>query len=275
MRLLIHENSEEASLWTAWHIADAMRERAKDAGRPFVLGLPTGDSPRRVYAELARLHREENLSFANARSFNMDEYVGLGADHPQSYRRFMRENLFDLVDINPVHARVPDGMAADLDAECARYEKDIADAGGIDLFLGGMGSDGHIAFNEPGSSLLSRTRVEALNMETVEANARFFGGDAALVPKRALTVGVATVMDAREVVAVVFGRSKARALKAVVEGAVSHMWTLSCLQMHPRATIVCDEAATDELMVKTARHFKEVEREELAAFRRRLSGKRP
>jgi glucosamine-6-phosphate deaminase len=205
------------------------------------------------------MYAEKKLSFANVRTFNMDEYVGLPASDPHSYRYFMEEAFFKHIDIDRAHIHFPDGMAADLDRECDQYEKAIAREGGIELFLGGMGSDGHVAFNEPGSSLASRTRVKTLTEETRAANARFFDSPDA-VPKTALTVGVGTVMDAREVVILASGRNKARALKAVVEEGVSHMWTLSCLQMHKKAMIVCDEDATEELRVGTVKYFKNIEK---------------
>ena len=183
----------------------------------------------------------------------MDEYIGLPRDHPESYHTFMWANLFSHIDIHPRNAHLPDGNAASLDDECARYEALMRDCGGVDLFLAGVGEDGHVAFNEPGSSLSSRTRVKTLAEETVRANSRFFGGDPDRVPRLALTVGVGTVLEAREVVAIVLGRSKAVAMQRCVEGAVSHMWTLSCLQLHPNAMIVCDEDATMEMQVKTVK----------------------
>jgi glucosamine-6-phosphate deaminase len=263
MRLIIHRNYEEASRWAARYVAGRIKSHASPSchGGPFVLGLPTGSSPLGIYRELINMNREKQVSFANVRTFNMDEYVGLPADHPQSYHYFMMENLFNHVDIDHKHVHILDGMAQDLEKECRRYEEAIAAEGGIELFLGGMGSDGHIAFNEPGSSLHSRTRIKTLTEETKIANARFFGGDPAKVPATALTVGVGTVMDAREVLIIVNGRNKARALRAVVEEGLNHMWTLSCLQMHPRAIIVCDEDATEELRVRTVRYFKDIERE--------------
>jgi glucosamine-6-phosphate deaminase len=267
MRLIIHQNHEEASLWAAYHIAD--RIRAYQNRGPFVLGLPTGDSPRLIYRELVRLHRKGDLSFKEVHTFNMDEYVGLNADHPQSYRRFMAENLFDHIDIDRKNVRILDGMAEDLEDECRQYERAIAEEGGIELFLGGMGSDGHVAFNEPGSSLHSRTRIKTLTEETRAANSRFFEGDPSKVPGTALTVGVATVMDAREVLIIVNGRHKARALQAVVEEGVSHIWTLSCLQMHPRAIIVCDEPAVEELKVRTVNYFRDIEKETIKKFHER------
>jgi len=189
----------------------------------------------------------------------MDEYIGLSPEHPQSYHRFMQEHLFAHVDIPPENIHLPDGMARHLKAECERYEAAIRQYGGIELFLGGMGGDGHLAFNEPGSSLSSRTRDKELTRDTRRANARFFGGDPEKVPAAALTVGLGTIMDAREVVVLASGPTKARALQAAVEGPVTHLWPVSILQLHPRAIIVCDEEATEELKVGTVRYFKEIE----------------
>jgi len=185
MRLIIHPDSDRASRWTARYIAD--RINAFDKGTPFVLGLPTGSSPLGIYREFIKMHKEGNLSFKNVRTFNMDEYVGLPPDHPQSYRYFMMENLFNHIDIDKKQIHILNGMAKDPREECKLYEQAIASEGGIELFLGGMGGDGHIAFNEPGSSLVSRTRVKTLTKETKMANARFFGGDPEKVPGTALT----------------------------------------------------------------------------------------
>ena len=258
MRLVIHQNHEKASLWAAAHIAN--RIKSYDQNKPFVLGLPTGSSPLVIYKEFINKVKKGELSFKNVRTFNMDEYIGIPADHPQSYRTFMMENLFKHVDIDHKHIHLLDGLAKDLEKECENYEKAIVDEGGIELFLGGMGTDGHIAFNEPGSSLTSRTRIKSLTEETKSANSRFFDGDIKKVPGTALTVGVGTVMDAREVVIIVTGRNKARALKACVEDGINHMWTLSCLQMHPKAILVCDDAATEELKVGTVNYFKDIEK---------------
>jgi glucosamine-6-phosphate deaminase len=260
MRLLIHKDYDGVCRWTADYIASRLRAFSPAGGKPFVLGLPTGSSPLGVYRELIGLHREGKISFAHTATFNMDEYVGLGADHPQSYARFMKDNFFSFIDIAPENTHILNGRAADLDAECKAYEACIKAHGGIELFLGGMGSDGHIAFNEPGSSLNSRTRIKTLTQDTRLANSRFFGGDIQKVPGTALTVGVGTIMDAREVVIIVSGRRKARALQAAVEGGVSHFWPLSCLQTHPRALIVCDEDATEELKVGTVRYFNDIEK---------------
>ena len=274
MRLIIHKNHENASLWAAFYISDRINTFRQKTEKPFVLGLPTGSSPLLIYRELVRQVKEGRLSFANVHTFNMDEYVGLPADHSQSYRYFMMENLFNHVDINMANVHILNGMADDLTEECRLYEEAIAAGGGIELFLGGMGSDGHIAFNEPGSSLSSRTRIKTLTGETRIANARFFGGDPAKVPATALTVGVGTVMDAREVLIIVSGKNKARALRAVVEEGLNHMWTLSCLQTHPRAIIVCDEDAADEMMLKTVRYFTDIERETIKIFNDRVNNYR-
>jgi len=258
MRLIIHPDYQTASRWAAQYIAEKINSYKKK--EPFVLGLPTGSSPLGIYKEFIKMNKEGKLSFKNVRTFNMDEYVGLNAGHPQSYHYFMMENLFNHIDIDRSSINILNGMTKDIENECRLYEETIAKEGGIELFLGGMGSDGHIAFNEPGSSLTSRTRVKTLTAETKAANARFFGGDPEKVPGTALTVGVGTVMDAREVLIIVNGRSKARALRAVVEEGVNHMWTLSCLQLHPKAIIVCDEDATEELKVGTVRYFKDIEK---------------
>jgi glucosamine-6-phosphate deaminase len=258
MRLVIRPDYAAVSAWAANYIARRINEAAA-ARRDFVLGLPTGSSPLGTYEKLIALHRAGKVSFAGVTTFNMDEYVGLPAGDPQSYRSFMCEKLFAKVDMDPGRANIPDGDAPDLEAECARYEAAIARSGGIDLFLGGVGADGHIAFNEPGSSLSSRTRVKTLTQDTKNVNSRFFGGDPSKVPSTALTVGVGTIMSAREVLILVSGHNKARALHHAIEEGVNHLWTVSCLQLHPKAVIVCDEDSTMELKVGTVRYFDEIE----------------
>lgn len=224
-----------------------------------MLGLPTGSSPIGIYRELVRRHGQGMLSFKNVVTFNMDEYVGLPENSINSYRFFMQEHFFNHVDIPSENINFLDGNAPDLEAECKRYEEKIKQRGGIHLFLGGMGEDGHIAFNEPGSSLGSRTRVKTLTLDTIKANARFFNNDISKVPQTALTVGVGTVMDAAEVLLLVSGLAKARALQKVVEEGVNHMWTASCLQLHSHALIACDDEAVMELKVATVNYFKEIE----------------
>jgi len=257
MRVIIQERGDDVATWAAKHLAARIAGAPK--GKPFVLGLPTGSTPLGMYRKLIELHEAGEVSFKNVVTFNMDEYVGLPREHEQSYYRFMWDNFFSHIDIPAGNANILNGMAPDLEAECAAYEEKIARAGGIDLFVGGVGADGHIAFNEPGSSLTSRTRIKTLTLDTKKDNSRFFGGDISKVPSTALTVGVGTVMAAREVMVLVTGQGKARALQHCVEDGVNHMWTLSCLQLHPKALIVCDEDATLDLKVRTVRYFKEIE----------------
>jgi glucosamine-6-phosphate deaminase len=259
MRLVLHPNYDELCRWAAEYLTGRINAFAPSRERPFVLGLPTGASPLGVYRNLIAAYEAGRVSFSQVITFNMDEYLGLGGDHPQSYRRFMEDNFFSHIDIDRHNTHIPDGMATDTGEECRSYEEAIRAAGGIELFMGGAGSDGHIAFNEPGSSLCSRTRVAALTGETRRDNARFFGGDLDKVPRRALTVGIGTIMDAREVLILVSGRQKARALQAAVEGGVSHFCPLSCLQTHPQAIIACDEEAASELRCGTVRYFKDIE----------------
>lgn len=263
MRLLIHENQANGSAWTAKYIADAINRKAATTSAPFVLGLPTGSTPLGTYQELIRLNKEGYVSFANVVTFNMDEYVGLPEEHPQSYHSFMWDNFFSHVDINPENVNILNGNAEDLQKECDDYEKRIESAGGIDLFLGGVGEDGHLAFNEPFSSMSSRTRIKTLTEDTILVNSRFFGGDVNQVPKLALTVGVATVLSAQEVIVLAFGSKKARAVKEGVEGAYSHQWTITGLQTHRHGILVTDEAAAGELKVNTYKYFKDIEKANL------------
>ncbi|KAJ1737655.1 Glucosamine-6-phosphate isomerase (Glucosamine-6-phosphate deaminase) (GNPDA) (GlcN6P deaminase) [Coemansia sp. BCRC 34490] len=259
MRLIIREDPKAVAYYTANYVRQRINEFKPLRKRPFVLGLPTGSTPVEVYWHLVDFYKRGEVSFRNVVTFSMDEYVGLPKTHPESYCSFMRRHLYDHVDLRPENIHMLDGNAEDLAAECQRYEDKIKDVGGIELFLGGIGPDGHIAFNEPGSSLESVTRVKTLAYETVLANARFFGGDVNKVPKLALTVGVGTVRAAREVLLIITGAHKAVALAKCIEEGVNHMWTLSVVQLHPSAMIVCDEDATLELHVKTVRYFKSIE----------------
>ncbi|MBP1539372.1 MAG: glucosamine-6-phosphate deaminase [Prevotella sp.] len=263
MRLIIEPNYEQLSRWAAEHVVKRINEFNPTPDRKFVLGLPTGSSPVGMYKCLVEACRQGKVSFKNVLTFNMDEYVCLPEEHPESYHSFMASNLFNHIDCPKENIHILNGNAPDLDAECRHYEEMIEEAGGIDLFIGGIGPDGHIAFNEPGSSLTSRTRVKTLTTDTIIANSRFFEGDVNKVPKLALTVGVGTVMAAREVMILVNGHHKARALQAAVEGGVTQMWTISALQMHQHGIIVCDEAATEELKVGTYRYFKDIEKENI------------
>ena len=257
MKLIIHKSYDEISTWTAQYIAKRINEFNPTEKRPFVLGLPTGSSPLGTYKKLIELNKSGEVSFKNVVTFNMDEYVGLPEDHPESYHNFMFTNFFNHIDIDRKNINILNGNAADLAKECANFEEKIKSYYGIELFLGGMGADGHLAFNVPGSALNSRTRLVNLNYDTIISNSRFFDNDINKVPKQALTVGVQTVLDSREVVIIVNGYKKARALQKVVEEGINHMWTLSALQNHSNGIIVCDEEATMELKVGTVKYFKE------------------
>jgi len=269
MRVIIEPNYDVASRWAANYVTKRINDfgpsdssRSAPNSRPrgcFVLGLPTGSSPMGMYKELIELNKKGAVSFKNIISFNMDEYVNLPVDHPESYHSFMWNNFFNYIDISKENINILNGNAPDLEAECKSYEAKIKDAGGVNLFIGGIGPDGHIAFNEPSSSLTSRTRVMTLTIDTIIANSRFFDNDVNKVPKTALTVGVGTVMDADEVMIIVNGHNKARALRHAIEGSVNHMWTVSALQTHPNGIIVCDEDATVELKVGTVKYFKDIE----------------
>ena len=260
MRVVIQEDYQKMCQWAANYIAGKIKAHKED--RPFVLGLPTGSSPLGVYAELIKKNKAGEISFKNVVTFNMDEYVGLPREHDQSYWYFMWSNFFDHIDIPKDNVNILNGMADDLEAECARYEAKIASYGGIDLFLGGIGVDGHLAFNEPFTSLTSRTGVRLLTTDTRIVNGRFFGNDPEKVPAKALSVGIGTVMDAREVLVLIRGHNKARALAASVEGGVSQKWTCSALQLHKAAIIACDEPACGELTVDTYKYFLDIEKEE-------------
>jgi glucosamine-6-phosphate deaminase len=260
MRLIIQPDATGISDWAADYIANSIRKFSPTAERPFVLGLPTGSTPLGTYKKLIELHKVGNVSFKNVVTFNMDEYVGIPKNHLQSFYSFMWDNFFAHIDIQPENVNILCGNAPDLEVECEAYEAKIKAMGGIHLFLGGVGSDGHLAFNEPGSSLRSRTRIKTLTQETIIANSRFFENDIRQVPKLALTVGVGTVMDALEVLILVNGHKKAHALQQAVEGSVNQMWTITALQLHPKGIIVCDEASTVELKVGTYRYFKEIEK---------------
>ena len=261
MRVIIRNNYENMSKWTADYIVEKINKFNPTSENPFVLGLPTGSTPLGTYRELINRYKEGKVSFKNVVTFNMDEYVGLPEEHPESYHSFMFNNFFNHIDIPKENINILNGNATNLEEECQRYEDKIKSYGGIHLFMGGIGPDGHIAFNEPGSSLTSRTRKKNLTTDTIIANSRFFDNDINKVPKTALTVGVGTVMDAKEVIILVNGHNKARAHYHAIEGAVNHMWTVSILQTHPKGIIVCDDAATDELKVGTVNYFKDIEKE--------------
>ncbi len=237
MRVIIEKTAAQAELRTARIMADMIRSKPQA-----VLGLATGGTPVNVYQELVRQHQEEDLDFSGIKTFNLDEYVGLGPKHPQSFRFFMQENLFDHVNIDPAQTHVPDGRALDFDGHCRHYEQRIAEAGGIDLQLLGIGVDGHIAFNEPGSSLGSRTRLKTLAGETIRQNEKYFP-EGEQVPRLALTMGVGTILESRSCLLLATGSHKASAIRSMVEGPVTAQITASALQLHREVTVIVDEAA--------------------------------
>jgi glucosamine-6-phosphate deaminase len=251
MRIVIEKSADEVSQFAAARIARLIRQNPA-----CVLGLATGSTPLRTYQELIRLHRQEELDFSKITTFNLDEYVGLSPDHPQSYRYFMQSSLFDHVNVRPEATHVPDGLASDLNAHCLHYEADIRAQGGIDLQLLGVGTDGHIAFNEPSSSLASRTRIKSLTRETVRDNARFFENESE-VPRLALTMGVGTILESRECLLLATGENKAEAVQATIEGPVTAQITASALQLHANTILVIDEAAASRL--ERQDYYREVE----------------
>ncbi|MCS4594885.1 glucosamine-6-phosphate deaminase [Brevibacterium sediminis] len=228
--------------------ADAIEALLRTESAP-VIGLATGSSPLRIYDELTTRHKNEGLSFAHAQAFMLDEYVGIADDHPQRYRNVIDAEIATRVDFAEGAVHGPEGSADDLAAASADYERKIAEAGGIDLQILGIGSDGHIAFNEPGSSLASRTRVKSLTHQTRLDNARFFDGDVEQVPKLCLTQGLGTIMEAKHLVLVATGGNKAEAVHQMVEGPISAMWPATVLQMHPHVTVMLDDAAASRLQL--------------------------
>lgn len=252
MRVIIQPDAEAAGRRAAQFVADVVRRKPN-----CVLGLATGSTPLGLYRELIRLHQEERLDFGQVTTFNLDEYVGLGPTHPQSYRFFMQQNLLDQLNISPGRTNVPDGRALDFELHCRQYEQKIKDAGGIDLQVLGLGSDGHIAFNEPGSSLGSRTRLKSLASETVRDNARYFGGEDK-VPRLAITMGVGTILESRRCLLLAFGPHKAAAVRDSVEGPITAQVTGSALQLHREVIGIFDEAAA-ALLVRRE-YYAEVER---------------
>ena len=245
MEVVIAGTAEAVGTLAASVIARLVAERP-DA----VLGLATGSSPVAIYEELSRRVASGSLSLVRVTAFTLDEYLGLPEDHPERYRNVISRIFVDRVDIDPARVHGPDGLAADVPAACAEYERRIADAGGVDLQVLGLGTDGHIGFNEPGSSLASRTRLKTLTRQTRIDNSRFFGGDAEAVPRHCLTQGVGTIRDARRLLVVATGRAKAEAVHQLVEGPISAMWPATALQLHPSVTVIVDDAAATRLQLR-------------------------
>jgi len=249
LEVIIKATYEEMSKETAEIIRDAIQRKPN-----LVLGLATGSTPVGTYRELIRMHKEEGLDFSEVVTFNLDEYVGLPPNHEQSYNYFMYDNLFKHINVDKKNIHIPNGITPDLEAHCEWYEEQIRDAGGIDIQILGIGSDGHIAFNEPGASLASRTHIEGLAEPTIRDNARFFEGKMEDVPKFAITMGVGTIMDAKHCILMANKKSKADAIAKCVEGPITSQITSSALQMHPNTSIIVDEDASSKL--KRALHYK-------------------
>lgn len=250
MEVIIFSDRGTASLYASKLVTKCLKRKPNS-----VLGLATGSTPLELYNNLVTFYQNKELSFHEVKSFNLDEYVGIAPEQPQSYHAFMKLNLFSKVDILPSNTHIPDGLSKNIEADCEDYERQIDEAGGIDLQILGLGQDGHLGFNEPSSSLNSKTRIKTLTEETRKANAVHFGS-IDKVPKHVITMGLATIMKARQCVLLAFGSSKADAVAKMVEGPVSAMCPASILQMHPRTTVILDEPAAKQL-VKTA-YYKEV-----------------
>lgn len=265
MRVLIKPDYDSCAKWVAEYIVYKIHQARPTADKPFVLGLPTGSSPLGVYQELIKQNKEGRVSFEHIVTFNMDEYIGLPPDDPQSYCHFMWENFFNHINIQKKNVHMLDGMTKDYAAECQRYEDEIKKVGGVNLFLCGIGTDGHIAFNEPASSFASRTRIKLLKPETIKANSRFFGGDKGLVPEKVLTVGIGTIMDADEIILIASGKNKQEAIRQTIECGINHLCPASILQMHQHAIVICDDFAADKLHPDTIKYFKNIERAKMVA----------
>jgi glucosamine-6-phosphate deaminase len=234
MLVVIHPDRDKASIQAAKIVADQVRRKPNS-----VLGLSTGNTPIATYTELIRLHREEGLDFSAVKTFNLDEYFGISREHPQSFYRHIHENLLDHLNVKPENAHIPDGFATDFAKTCAEYEAAIRDAGGIDLQVLGIGRTGHIGFNEPTSSLASRTRLKTLSDETIDDNSKISGD----IPTVAITMGIGTILEARKILLLAFGDTKADAVAKGIEGPIASSTSASALQMHPDVTFLLDDAA--------------------------------
>ena len=254
MQLFIKDNLEDTSILCANFIKDRINNYNKSK---FILGLPTGGTPLKVYKQLIKHYKNNEISFKNIITFNMDEYVGLSSDHPQSYSYYMHNNFFQHIDIPHEQINLLDGLTTDKQQHCLNYEEKIKSLGGIELFLGGIGYNGHIAFNEPFSSLSSITREKTLTKETLRDNSRFFSKDEKQ-PKTALTVGIQTIFNAKQIVIMASGENKANAVKQTVEGVISHAYPSTALQRHQDFILICDKAAACQLSEKTINYFKQM-----------------
>lgn len=262
MRIIVKDNYDDTCYWLACYIKNTIIKHTLNDNnkRPFILGLPTGSSPIGIYKYLIDFYNRNELSFKNVITFNMDEYVGLSSEHPQSYNYFMWNTFFNHIDIPHENVNILQGIHPNMEKQAEEYEEKIKSYGGIDLMLGGLGEDAHIAFNEPGSSFSSVTRLKTLNTNTINANSRFFDKDET-VPKVAITMGIQTIMDAKEVCIIVSGEKKASALKNSIGEGINQNYPASILQFHKKCCFVVDEDATDELKVKTVKYYKGLQKD--------------
>lgn len=259
MRVILLDTDDHVAQWVAHYIVRCINLFVPTSKNPFVLGLPSGGTPIKTYKKLIEMYRSGQVSFKYVVIFTIDEYLYLSCDNSQSYCVFIYKNFINHIDILHENFNFLRGNVDDIHDECKKYEKKIKLLGGIRLFIGGVGSNGHLAFNEPGSSLVSRTRIKNLSKETRLSNARFFNNNINSVPKFALTIGVATLLESQEIIIIATGINKALAVQAAIEGSINHMWTISCLQFHQKSILVCDELSTVELKVKTVKYFRELE----------------
>lgn len=260
MRVIIKKDYDEVTDWVATYIAYKINRSHPTPEKPFVLGLPMGDTPKGVYKRLVELNHAGRLSFANVVIFCMNEFIGLDKKAPQSCHSYMNEYLLKHIDNKAANVYILDGTTKNYEKECENFELAIRQKGGIDLFVGGVGADGHIAFNEPFSSLVSRTRVKTLTTATMKIKAKLFDNDISKVPHTVLTVGTGTIMSAKEVLLLATGEAKAAATRAAIEGDVNHRWAVSALQMHRHGLYVCDEGAASKLEQETITYLKDIER---------------
>lgn len=259
MRVIIKPDYTELSQWAADYVVYRINKHRPTPKKPFVLGLPTGSTPLGMFEILARYYKEGKVSFENVIVFSMGEYIGVSAGDENGFQYYLWDKFLKYVNIKKEHAHFLNGMTTNFSKECAGYEKAIKDCGGVNLFIGGVGEDGHIAFNEPYSSLNSRTRAKLLTPSTLKANSRFFGNDVSKVPPVVLTIGIDTLMDAEEVLIMAAGNKKATAVQHAVAGCITHVWPVSVLQHHQHAIIACDEEASSQLSPETVQYFKEIE----------------
>jgi glucosamine-6-phosphate deaminase len=259
MRVIIKSDYNELSQWAANYVTYMINKHRPTPKNPFVLSLPSGSTPLGMFDILAKYYREGKISFENVVFFGTGEYIGLGAGDEHGFQYYLWDKFLKYVNIKKEHVHFLNGLTTNYAKECADYEKAIQTCGGINLFIGGVGEDGHIAFNEPYSSLNSKTRAKLLTPGTRKANSRFFDNDISKVPPTVLTIGIETMMQAEEVLILASGSQKAKAVSKAIEGAVTHVWPISVLQMHTHAVIACDNHAAAQLSAETLNYFQEIE----------------